>query len=339
MKNTTLFFILASAVFLTLRCEPTPSKANKIPAEDKEEFLNQPNTQKEEQHEPESKAVAIEPTVEEKSPENAVPKANQPEPSSNPIPSEPPPLDENRESLIDRFAPPDGFERTVESEGSFGHYLQHLPLKPEGSEVKYYNGAVKANPGVYVAVVDMEIGTRDLQQCADAVMRLRGEYLWRQQRYDQIHFNFTNGFRADYEKWRQGYRISVKGNQVSWYKSTQASSSYRQFRKYMDLIFAYAGTASLEKELKTAELSDLQIGDVFIQGGFPGHAVIVVDMAKHRETGEKIFLLAQSYMPAQDIQILQNPNDRALSPWYRLPLDRGLSTPEWNFANGQLKRF
>lgn len=57
------------------------------------------------------------------------------------------------------------------SEGSFAEYLRNLPLKPHGTKVKYYNGEEKPND-VYVAVIDIDVGTRDLQQCADAVIRL-----------------------------------------------------------------------------------------------------------------------------------------------------------------------
>jgi hypothetical protein len=244
-----------------------------------------------------------------------------------------------QETLFDRFDPPAGFQRMASPEGSYGYYLQHLPLKPEGSSVKYYDGALKPNRGVYAAVVDMEIGTRDLQQCADAIMRLRAEHLWHQQQYDQIHFNFTNGFRVDYEKWRQGHRIQFDGNRTSWVKKASPSNSYKNFRRYMDLIFAYAGTASLEKELKPADPDDLQIGDIFIQGGFPGHAVVVVDVALNTDNGQQVFLLAQSYMPAQDIQILQNPNDEDLSPWYNWPVSGALNTPEWRFDDALPKRF
>ena len=65
----------------------------------------------------------------------------------------------------------------------------------------------KANQAAAFAVVDMEIGNRDLQQCADAVIRLRAEYLWKHKRYTDIKFNFTSGFTAEYKKWAEGNRI------------------------------------------------------------------------------------------------------------------------------------
>jgi len=203
----------------------------------------------------------------------------------------------------------------------------------------YHDGTVKPNYGGYIAVVDMPIGYRDLQQCADAVMRLRAEYLYAQQRYEDIHFNFSNGFRASYSKWRAGNRIRVSGNTVTWRAAQAESTSYESFLKYLDMVFAYAGTASLEQELEAVEWEDLQIGDVFIQGGYPGHAQIVVDMARHVETGEKIFLLAQSFMPAQEIHVLTNLQGQNTGPWYKSAFEGELSTPSWTFYKHNLKRF
>lgn len=238
-----------------------------------------------------------------------------------------------------RIALPAGFSRINVKEGSFEEYLRNLPLRPRGSKVHYYDGREKRDTRVYCAVVDMEIGKRDLQQCADAVIRLWAEYLYKQKAYDKIHFNFTNGFRVDYTKWAEGYRISVKGNQVSWYKAKETDYSYKTFRAYLDIVFAYAGTLSLSKELKSIPMASMRIGDVFIQGGSPGHAVIVVDMAENPATGQKLYLLAQSYMPAQDIQILKNPGDSSLSPWYLLKSEGNVITPEWGFTSFDLKRF
>lgn len=242
-------------------------------------------------------------------------------------------------TLQTRILPPTGFQRAKTSENSFADYLRLLPLKPHNSEVKLYNGSTKSNYNVYDAVVDLEIGTKDLHQCADAVMRLRAEYLWNQKQYDKIHFNFTNGFRVDYTEWMKGKRIIVKGNSTFWSQASNPSNTYNDFWKYMETIFSYAGTLSLSKELKSVTIDDLQIGDIFIQGGTPGHAIIIVDIATNVKTNKKIFLLAQSYMPAQEIQILKNPNDETNSPWYSSDFEHELRTPEWTFTKFDLKRF
>ncbi|MCH8904307.1 MAG: DUF4846 domain-containing protein [Bacteroidetes bacterium] len=238
-----------------------------------------------------------------------------------------------------RIDVPLDFRRVFYQPGTFGAYLQQLPLKPHGTEVKLYDGSIKENRDIYDAVVDMDIGDRDLQQCADAVMRLRGEYLFSQKKYDEIHFNFTNGFRVDYSEWMKGKHVIVDGNKSYWSSATTPSNTYEDFRKYMDIIFAYAGTLSLSAELEKVELKNLTIGDIFIQGGSPGHAVIVVDVAKNAETKEKIFLLAQSFMPAQETQILQNPNKEEISPWYSANFEGDLETPQWTFKDSDLKRF
>ncbi|VAW10513.1 hypothetical protein MNBD_BACTEROID03-1736 [hydrothermal vent metagenome] len=242
-------------------------------------------------------------------------------------------------NIKSRFNPPQGYQRTKLNSTSFGTYLRRLPLKPVGSKVAYFNGQIKPNRNVYAAVVDLPIGKRDLHQCADAVMRLRADYLFSQKEYDSIHFNFTNGFRADYTNWRKGKRIVVSGNNVSWRQKTQASDSKKDFWEYLEMVFSYAGTASLSEEMKSIPIEELRIGDVFIQGGFPGHAVIVVDIAIDQNTNNKVFMLAQSYMPAQEIQIIKNPNNVDLSPWYDSDILDLLQTPEWTFKKTDLKRF
>jgi len=243
----------------------------------------------------------------------------------------------NGNAIHQRFAVPNGYQRVKTSKGSFASYLRSLKLKPVGTKVKNYDGSIKSNP-VHEAVVDLPIGHRDLHQCADAVMRLKAEYLWRKGAYNKIHFNFTNGFQVDYTKWMKGNRMVVSGNKTYWKKKAQPSNTYKDFWKYMELIFAYAGTSSLSKEMKSINMSDMQIGDVLIQGGFPGHAIIVLDMAVN-SSGEKLYMLGQSYMPAQEFQVLKNFNTKSISPWYKLDGNDNIYTPEWNFTSSDLKRF
>ena len=239
-----------------------------------------------------------------------------------------------------RILPPTNFERTKANDHSFAAYLRGLPVKPHGAEVMLYDGTVKQSYRTYDAVIDLKIGKKNLHQCADAVMRLRAEYLWKQKRYEDIHFNFTNGFRVDYTKWMSGQRIVVQGNKSHWVNRASPSNTYNDFWKYMELIFTYAGTLSLSKELVPVEIEDIKIGDVFIEGGSPGHAILVTDMAIHSITKEKIFLLAQSYMPAQETHLLYNPDNSALSPWYAVKeIEDELNTPDWFFNVKDLKRF
>jgi hypothetical protein len=241
-------------------------------------------------------------------------------------------------TVEERYMTPIGYDRVDVDPDSFGAFLRLQRLKPYGEKVLYYNGRQKSSAGIYDSVFDVEIGDRDLHQCADAIMLLRAEYLYSQSRYDEISFNFVSGFTAEYSKWIDGYRIRVEGNDVSYYKATDPLDTYESFRKYMDIVFAYASTLSMEKELVSVSVSDMKIGDVFIVGGSPGHAIIIVDMAEN-ENGNRIFMLAQSYMPAQQTQILINPLDETMSPWYSLAGVDQLRTPEWTFSLDRLKRF
>ena len=246
----------------------------------------------------------------------------------------------NKEGMTieERYPTPKDYTRVEVSENSFEEFLRKQKLKPYGEKVLYYNGREKNSKGIYDSVFDVDIGDRDLHQCADAIMLLRGEYLYSQRLYDEISFNFVSGFKAEYSKWMEGYRIKVDGNDVSYYKAREPSNAYESFRKYMDMVMAYASTLSLEKELQKVDIDDMKIGDVFIEGGSPGHAIILVDMAVNHE-GEKIFLLAQSYMPAQQTQILINPIDKGISPWYTMKGKEKLITPEWDFELDELKKF
>lgn len=238
-------------------------------------------------------------------------------------------------SLAERFAVPAGSTRAAAPAGSFAAYLRAHPLLPAGTPVLLYNGARKSRQDVHAAVLDLSVGKRDLQQCADAVMRLRAEHLFAQGDHSAIHFNFTNGFIASWDRWRKGERIIVEGNKCRWQAKAAPDSSHAQLLRYLDQVFMYAGTLSLAKELNVAT-GPIALGDVFIQGGSPGHAVIVVEVANAAD-GTQYFLLAQSYMPAQQMHVLLRPDGQGA--WYRSDEGAQLITPEWTFAWGDRKRW
>jgi hypothetical protein len=144
--------------------------------------------------------------------------------------------------------------------------LQQLPLKPVGTLTKYYNGEIK-DKKVAAAVIDISVGDRDLQQCADAIMRLRAEWLFAEKRYNDIAFDLTNGFNMKYSEWKQGKRLNAACN--GWVAGGSVSESHEDFMNFMQKIFSYAGTLSLSKELQNKNIANLEAGDVFIKGGSP----------------------------------------------------------------------
>ena len=209
---------------------------------------------------------------------------------------------------------PIGFCREVHAQYSFAEWLQNVPIQ-ENRTVYLFDGTLKLNQEAQYAVLDVSVGTKNLQQCADAVMRLRAEYLFENNRFEEIKF---------------------RDNDNKEYIINPPYTKYN-FKTYLDKVFGMCGSASLSKQLKTVqEFANIKGGDVLIRGGFPGHAVIVMDVAKN-EKGQKIYLLAQSYMPAQDIHLLKNFVDEDLSPWYLVNDEADIATPEYNFKKSELK--
>lgn len=198
----------------------------------------------------------------------------------------------NEVDKINKIPVPNGFQRKNYTISSFSNYLQNLKLTTTRKQVLLYNGEVKNNQNVHFAILDMDVGDKDLQQCADAIIRLRAEYLWNSNQKEKIHFNFTSGDTAFYRDYKNGIRPKISGNKVSWENTNNADSSYETFRNYLETVFTYAGTFSLNKELvKVPDPEQLQVGDVFIRTGNPyGHAVIIVDLAENKDTGEIVFL-------------------------------------------------
>lgn len=240
-------------------------------------------------------------------------------------------------TLETRILPPEGFTRVDRTEGSFGAFVREFAMKEDGAKVFLYDGSEKYDQSAHVAVFDLSLENRDLQQCADSVMRMYGEYYWHTGEYEKIAFHFTNGFLAEYTKWRDGYRIVVEGNDVSWSKTKSYDDSYECFLSYMRIVFSYAGTLSMESEATSIAAKELQIGDVFLSGGSPGHVVMVVDVCEN-ENGEKAFLLAQGYMPAQEFHVLKNPKSEC-DPWYyETDIAYPFRTPQYTFYEGSLKR-
>lgn len=248
-------------------------------------------------------------------------------------------INKEGQTIFSRVKPPEGFERVSYLEGSFQYYLRHYKLKPFGSKIINYDDSEYFWQRGHVGILDISVPKNGLMQCADALIRIRSEYLWDNNRKEDIGFNFTSGHYCSWIDYANGYRPKINGNKVTFVKIASANHSKTNFYKYLNLIYSYSGTLSLFHELpKINDASELQIGDMLILGGSPGHIVIICDETINKK-GEKLFLLFQGNTPAQNVHLVKNLEDKSISPWYKL--EKGVMTPvsNYTFYNSMFVRF
>ena len=227
-----------------------------------------------------------------------------------------------------------GSKAVNSKETAWQSFLQHLPT--ENAPIRDYKGRLVSDQEKHAAIIKYDVGNKDLQQCADALMRLRSEYLFKENRYSEIGFHFTTGNYYSWEAYCEGQRPSIKGQHIKFVATgTGSPKDHASLRKYLDILYAYANTVSLEKELKDA--NDFTIGTVIIKPGYPGHTCIIID-EKSLPDGRKLYKLAEGYMPAQSIYILNNTIQPWLGAWYALKKGP-ITTASFEFDNYSLKKF
>jgi hypothetical protein len=242
-------------------------------------------------------------------------------------------------TLKERVLIPENYKRVIYEKGSFQEYIQNYDLKSYGSKVINYDGSDYFYQFGHIGVLDIPVPKNGLQQCADALIRIRSEYLWSINQKDKIGFNFTSGHYCSWQQYAKGYRPKVRGNKVSFHKIEPVNHSKENFYNYLNLIYTYSGTISLFNEMKKIHsINDLQVGDMLIVGGSPGHVVMIGDVIKN-ESEEKLFLLFQGNTPAQSVHLLKNLNDTTISPWYKLKLNEEIRVPGFTFYNSNFIRF
>ena len=249
-------------------------------------------------------------------------------------------VDLHKSKVITRFTQPKGYFWMKEQPGSFGEYLVNFPLHPPGFPVRDYRMVPVKTQDRHMALLKIDVGDKDLQQCADAWMRLYAEYLWSQKRFDEIGFEFTSGQFFAWKDYKNGIRTKESKKKVSFYDSGVVDESYSAFREYLNIIFRYAGTISLDREsVSVTDNSAIRTGDFLIKPGSPGHSVIIMGIVRNN-AGKRLYLLAESFMPAQDIHILKNTAHPELSPWYELDVNAPKTvTAKYTFSPTSIKRF
>jgi hypothetical protein len=242
--------------------------------------------------------------------------------------------------LEDRFPSPPGWTRVEAEKGSYAAWLGGLPVHLERTTVLSHRGLPL--PASAAAVVVLDLGDGDLQQCADTILRLHAEYRWSRGEAGRCAYHFTSGDLSSWEAWVAGERFQVVGPRVERRSGEPRDSDHATFRRWLQHLFVYAGTLSLDLDSRPIAPSEaLGAGDFFVDGGSPGHALMVLDVARDR-AGRPHGLIGQGYTPAQEMHVLESADEEVVDGvWFPLP-DEGqaLTTPAWRpFPRASARRF
>ena len=100
------------------------------------------------------------------------------------------------------------------------------------------------------AVVALDVGARDLQQCADSVIRLHAEWLYAAGRRD-ASYRAASGAAMPFARWAQGERLVAEGNNLRWVASRRPDGGHAAYRAWLDTVFAWANTGSLARDARS----------------------------------------------------------------------------------------
>ena len=196
---------------------------------------------------------------------------------------------------------PAGYKRVDAQKGDYTSFLRSLPLKPRGSMVQLYTGGNARLQFLSTGVVDMKL-ISNYEQCADATMRIRAEFFYKNGRYGNICFTDVNGKKMRY----------------------QGGKNRASFESYMRKVYGMCSTYSLYRETKPRDILDVKPGDVLVypakQGRKYGHAVLVADVAKNK-AGKVAIMCIEGNTPAREFHIVRNSANPLRNPWFLIDKD------------------
>lgn len=208
-------------------------------------------------------------------------------------------------------------------------FMRSLPVRSKDAKVQLYTKEEKPNQDSHIAIFNLPVDSRNLQQRGSSMIRLYAEYYWTNHDYDNMKYHLLDNFPMEYERWAKGERLEYQNQAFNWFSSNKTGDTYETLLEYLEYYFSYTGMGSLLAESHEADVNSISVGDFFVDEK-KENAAMVVDVAED-EDGERCFLLASGGTPAQEIEILKNPAHE--DPWYYVSeLGDTFQTPDFELT-------
>jgi len=202
---------------------------------------------------------------------------------------------EGGQTLATAIPTPAGYTRVRTDAGSYGRFLQTLPVKKD-KRILAFNGNLINDFNVF-GVADLPLlFHQDLEQCADFAMRLWAEYHQRAHALNHLYLFDYNGKRKAF------------------------ASSGKSYLDFLRTSFANANSYSLKRGCAPVpSAAALVPGDMLVQNqdGGIGHVSVILDIAE-AEGKPRLYLIGFSFMPAQEFHIEKAQGDKGREGWFTL---------------------
>ena len=226
-----------------------------------------------------------------------------------------------QKNIKNSFRIPQGYERA--DINNYHKWLICQPILLDSKVKTYDNKTIEGLGYSYAAKFDYNIGNKNLHQCADAAIYLNAAYLYETKNWCFITYTANDGRKISFNRFR-------------WNSKEKRKSTINE---YLEEVWKWVGSFSLDKfDTDPVTLKEAIAGDLIIEGGSPGHVITIVDVIVNKTTGVKKYMLAQSYMPAQEQYILLN-EENPKTVWFEFKEGEDIETPGWLFSSNSIKRF
>jgi hypothetical protein len=211
---------------------------------------------------------------------------------------------------------PNGYTRVNYERSSFSNYVQHLPLKSENRIFSHQNKDL-THWYESLGVIDKPLLFKDdLEQCADFTMRLWADYHKESGKLSTLFlFNYS------------GSKVYFKDSHLS-------------YEKFLRKAFASSNSHSMKVGAKKISSAELVPGDLFVQNetGGIGHVSMILDHAKSPSKPD-LYLIAFSFMPAQEMHIEKAPANLGRQFWFEYQGFLNHLAEKYPYGKPVLRRF
>lgn len=182
-------------------------------------------------------------------------------------------------SKVSDIPEPLGYKRIMYDNGTYPFFIQNLPVA-KNEYVETFSKEVIHWSSEYIIDKKLLFYGQDLEQCADWAMRLWADYHHETNMLDNLFLYEYSG-------------------QKTYYKN-----SGMNYTTFLKKCFSYSNSFSIKKGANEIKKSELCPGDMLVQNenGGIGHVSVILDIAQDA-TGNCLYLIGFSYMPAQQMHI------------------------------------